>query len=849
MLFTRLVKYTLLALSLLITEGHAQDSSFYQRKPQWSNIIDDFWSAGDPLAEKQDIFNQYADRLETKYPLFEGITFDFDSMRTATYELITEETSRGGFSAIMAHYAYSFRELHTRMWDEVLENTPPLPGTPIFFLNSFDMRHAGFSLTTQEDGSLVIVDVASDLPIDLMPGDILLGYEGVPWSVLTEELWDAKVPLGGWYGSTAESIHYVKMTNASMNWHLFNSMDVVKHSSGDTLNLSLEPMATFYSSDEIYNNPQLPIEGVPMPNYDLYQADNHVTHGIVENTNIGYIYVNSHAYAGVNEEFGDAVEAIMDTDGLIIDLRWNTGGFQQLFEGMSMLFDFNFKPLQILWRCNETDINNLCEENWPYWFNWNENDPNTSYDKPIAVLIGPNAQSFGDIFARTMEFHPEARFFGRPTNGGFAGQITANALVIDGWHVTAADFTMADTTGLLTSRARPPVVPDEDIWLTANDIANGDDSVVERALEWITDQPGVLTNQSIQIDGIQRDYELYTPAAYDGSEPWPLVLNLHGYSSDTEFQLDVSQLNAVADTAHFLVAYPVGLTVTRSLPDHLPDFVPTSGAGWHVPDIPSDHDDIAFLRELIESLEMSHAVDSQRVHVMGLSLGGSMALHAAAQLKDQLASVASVAAFPTDLILSTEQPGSPISQLVIHGTEDGVFSADGKPGHFASPANTMELLRIAGACDNEFTETALPDLDSGDGSTVTLFQATDCIGGHEISYYRVDNGDHTWPGADQSFFNTGLGSINGDIHLVEVIWHFFRRNPNTISSTNLEQSIVGTPRDYLITNYPNPFNPSTSINYDLPVASDVALSVYDIAGRQIIKLTDSHKPAGRYTTR
>jgi polyhydroxybutyrate depolymerase len=305
-------------------------------------------------------------------------------------------------------------------------------------------------------------------------------------------------------------------------------------------------------------------------------------------------------------------------------------------------------------------------------------------------------------------------------------------------------------------------------------------------------------------------------------------------------------MNAIADTTHFLVAYPQGLSVTRTTPDYLPNFLPGLGTGWHVPDIPSQQDDIAFLSQLIESLEMSHAVDSQRVHILGLSLGGSMALHAGAQLKDQLASVASVAAFPTDLILANELPGAPISQLVIHGTADGVFSIGGNPRYFGTLANTMDALRLAGECENEFTETTLPDLDSGDGSTVTLFQAMDCVDGREISYYRVDGGGHTWPGADQSFFNAGLGNINRDIHSAEVIWQFFQRNPMPSSPTGLEADIPVVPADYAISNYPNPFNPTTTIRYHLAAPSQVSVTVHDISGRHVATLQQGEGEAGTH---
>ncbi|MCX7878922.1 MAG: T9SS type A sorting domain-containing protein, partial [Ignavibacteria bacterium] len=43
---------------------------------------------------------------------------------------------------------------------------------------------------------------------------------------------------------------------------------------------------------------------------------------------------------------------------------------------------------------------------------------------------------------------------------------------------------------------------------------------------------------------------------------------------------------------------------------------------------------------------------------------------------------------------------------------------------------------------------------------------------------------------------------------------------------------------------PNPFNPSTLIRFDLPSDSRVVLTVYDITGREIIRLVDADMKAG-----
>ena len=47
-------------------------------------------------------------------------------------------------------------------------------------------------------------------------------------------------------------------------------------------------------------------------------------------------------------------------------------------------------------------------------------------------------------------------------------------------------------------------------------------------------------------------------------------------------------------------------------------------------------------------------------------------------------------------------------------------------------------------------------------------------------------------------------------------------------------------------NYPNPFNPTTTIAFDLPEASQVTLEVYDMMGRRVATLVDGNMAAGRY---
>ena len=52
----------------------------------------------------------------------------------------------------------------------------------------------------------------------------------------------------------------------------------------------------------------------------------------------------------------------------------------------------------------------------------------------------------------------------------------------------------------------------------------------------------------------------------------------------------------------------------------------------------------------------------------------------------------------------------------------------------------------------------------------------------------------------------------------------------------------------LLAAHPNPFNPSTTIEYQLPERTDVLLSIYDIAGREVQELVSASKEAGIYTS-
>jgi len=69
-------------------------------------------------------------------------------------------------------------------------------------------------------------------------------------------------------------------------------------------------------------------------------------------------------------------------------------------------------------------------------------------------------------------------------------------------------------------------------------------------------------------------------------------------------------------------------------------------------------------------------------------------------------------------------------------------------------------------------------------------------------------------------------------------------NPRIVS---LEQNSVYPHTPVLHPNYPNPFNPETTLSYTIPQGGHVSLTIFDISGKLVIRLIDGHQAAGTYS--
>ena len=337
---------------------------------------------------------------------------------------------------------------------------------------------------------------------------------------------------------------------------------------------------------------------------------------------------------------------------------------------------------------------------------------------------------------------------------------------------------------------------------------------------------GVYHQMTVNVDGATRDYVVYEPPGHTGQEPWSVVFNFHGFGGTPSSQVYWTQMFEVADTALFFVIYPKGLPVQDLI------FGGTQ-PGWNIPgSYSATQDDVLFVSKIITALvdTSAWAIDTGRIHATGFSNGAEMALYLACALSGRIASVGDVSGQMTyTMINNLCNPTRQVSVLHMLGTNDPFFPVNGN-ATYPPLEGAAVYWAMQGNCDTVPAITFLPDLDPNDGSTVTLHTYQACDEDIEILCYRIEGGDHCWPG--------GGGACNNDIKASVELWEFFKRNPfPVVTPIEIPIQISNTQ----INIYPNP---ATSVlfisSYTGAIINEVA--IYNQIGQKVLHLKPVPQP-------
>lgn len=319
---------------------------------------------------------------------------------------------------------------------------------------------------------------------------------------------------------------------------------------------------------------------------------------------------------------------------------------------------------------------------------------------------------------------------------------------IDGPAVQLTDHQTASASFMAPEVDQPETLRFE-LTVTDNDGATATDTIAVRVTDGAaSDIPYGLSMLTFDHNGTEREYYLYIPAIYDGSEAVPLLFDFHSGNGSSASAFNRSRFDLIADREGFILVTPQGLN-----------------GGWQFTTQdnpqPFDNQDIDFVLSLLNSLAAEFNVDEQRLYLAGSSAGALFTFEIACQRSDVFAAAAAVMAGMLDAQLDVCFPPSAMPVLQIHGTED--FIVD-----YSSAQAALDFWITVNQTNPVPIVIDLPDLDPDDGSTVEYHRYEAGINMFTVEHFKVIGGAHDWPGS----------SGNNDISASEQIWTFFNKFDN-----------------------------------------------------------------------
>lgn len=297
---------------------------------------------------------------------------------------------------------------------------------------------------------------------------------------------------------------------------------------------------------------------------------------------------------------------------------------------------------------------------------------------------------------------------------------------------------------------------------------------------------------TMQHNGLTRSYRLYVPAAYNASQPVPLVFNLHGYTSNNLQQEFYGDFRPIADTANFIIVHPNG-----TLDNGGQQFWSAFGI--------STVDDVGFLSALIDKIQSDYSIDPNCIYSTGMSNGGFMSYELACQLSHRIAAIASVTGSMMQARFNACNAIHPTPVMQIHGTADPTVPYIGNAQGMMHIDTLVKRWAQFNDCDLAPTVTPVPNTNLLDGTTAEHQVFGNGAQGSTVELFKVSGGAHTWPGASIT-----IGVTNQDFSASVEIWKFFRRYKlnNLLTGVDADAQVVPS-----FSVFPNPSEGTITLNF------------------------------------
>ncbi len=255
-------------------------------------------------------------------------------------------------------------------------------------------------------------------------------------------------------------------------------------------------------------------------------------------------------------------------------------------------------------------------------------------------------------------------------------------------------------------------------------------------------------------DGLVRSYRIFVPSSYDSSAPVALVLVFHGALGTSKQMAELTDFEVIAEREGFIVVFPQ----STSLPES--DFFTSWNVGINFGETTvEDVDDIAFVDQVLDSLQTTYAIDPARIFATGFSNGGMFTNRLACERADRFAAFAPVAG---SIAIADCDPGRAVPVLAFHGTDDRIVDYRGGDliGSNGSLPSADEMIASWAALNgcNLTPITARQD-------NLIQTRYLECTNQVTVQLNSVVNLGHNWPGGEW-FGSSGVNAT-------ELIWEFF----------------------------------------------------------------------------
>ncbi len=271
--------------------------------------------------------------------------------------------------------------------------------------------------------------------------------------------------------------------------------------------------------------------------------------------------------------------------------------------------------------------------------------------------------------------------------------------------------------------------------------------------------------ETLSSGGLERKYILRIPKQFDGKSPMPVVVVLHGWTSDAASAEAYTRMGDESDKEGFIAVFPEGLGGKGFLGWNA-GFIDLSG---------QKQDDVAYISGLLDKVQTEVAVDPKRIYIAGHSNGAFLANYAASKLSKRIAAFASVAGtvgtpLSKNDVKNIPDPVAPVSALLIHGKQDPMVWYGEQVKALLMGVSAHDSAKWWS--DRDGCSASPKTTTSSDGNVITDIYSGGKAG-TEVELVSIVNGMHDWPG--------GI-TRNGDetktgVNAADLIWAFFKAHP------------------------------------------------------------------------